>query len=72
MMQFDKYTERAQDALMRAYEILHRYQHSQADTVHLFLALLEQPDGMVEHILKALDAPIDAMRAELAKVKVAG
>jgi ATP-dependent Clp protease ATP-binding subunit ClpC len=40
MMQFDRYTERAQDALMRAYEILHRYQHSQADTEHLFLALL--------------------------------
>ena len=64
-MQFDRYTERAQDALMRAYEILHRYQHSQADTEHLFLALLEQPDGMVRHILNALDAPIEAMRADL-------
>ncbi len=65
MMQFDKYTERAQDALMRAYEILHRYQHSQADTEHLFLALLEQPDGMVRHIIDALGAPADAMRADL-------
>ncbi len=65
MMQFDRYTERAQDALMRAYEILHRYQHNQADTEHLFLALLEQPDGMVRHILNALDAPIEAMRADL-------
>ncbi len=65
MMQFDRYTERAQDALMRAYEILHRYQHSQADTEHLFLALLEQPDGMVRHILQELDAPADAMRIDL-------
>ncbi len=65
MMQFDRYTERAQDALMRAYEILHRYQHSQADTEHLFLALLEQPDGMVRHILNQLNAPVDAMRADL-------
>ena len=65
MMQFDRYTERAQDALMRAYEILHRYQHSQADTEHLFLALLEQPDGMVHHILSHLDAPVGAMRSDL-------
>ena len=65
MMQFDRYTERAQDALMRSYEILHRYQHNQADTEHLFLALLEQPDGMVRHILNQLNAPIDAMREDL-------
>jgi len=50
---------------MRAYEILHRYQHSQADTEHLFLALLEQPDGMVHHILSHLDAPVGAMRSDL-------
>ena len=50
---------------MRAYEILHRYQHSQADTEHLFLALLEQPDGMVRYILDELGAPIDSMRADL-------
>ncbi len=51
MMRFDKFTERAQDAAMRAYEILQRYQHSQADTEHLFLALLEQPNGLVPEIL---------------------
>jgi len=54
MMRFDKFTERAQDAAMRAYEILQRYQHSQADTEHLFLALLEQSDGLVPEILEHL------------------
>ena len=39
---------------MRAYEILQRYQHSQADTEHLLLALLEQTDGLIPHILRAL------------------
>jgi ATP-dependent Clp protease ATP-binding subunit ClpC len=52
MMRFDKFTERAQDAAMRAYEILQRYQHSQADTEHLFLALLEQPNGLIPEILE--------------------
>ena len=54
MMRFDKFTERAQDAAMRAYEILQRYQHSQADTEHLFLALLEQPNGLVSEILEKM------------------
>ena len=39
---------------MRAYEILQRYQHSQADTEHLLLALLEQPNGLIPEILERL------------------
>ncbi len=54
MMRFDRFTERAQDAAMRAYEILQRYQHSQADTEHLFLGLLEQPNGLVSEILEQM------------------
>jgi ATP-dependent Clp protease ATP-binding subunit ClpC len=54
MMRFDRFTERAQDAAMRAYEILQRFQHSQADTEHLFLALLEQTDGLIPQILESL------------------
>ncbi|RME82652.1 MAG: AAA family ATPase [Caldilineae bacterium] len=64
-MQFDRYTERAQDALMRAYEILHRFQHSQADTEHLLLALIEQPDGMVRQIIQHLGGDLEAMHKAL-------
>ena len=53
-MRFDKFTERAQDAAARAYQIVQRYKHSQVDTEHLFLALLEQNDGAVAHILEYL------------------
>ena len=35
MMRFDRYTERAQDATMRAYQILQRYNHNQVDVEHL-------------------------------------
>ena len=51
MMRFDRFTERAQDAAMRAYEILQRYQHNQVDTEHLFLAMLEQSDGAASQIM---------------------
>jgi ATP-dependent Clp protease ATP-binding subunit ClpC len=42
MMRFDRFTEKAQEAAMRAYEILQQYKHTQVDTEHVFLALLGQ------------------------------
>jgi ATP-dependent Clp protease ATP-binding subunit ClpC len=54
-MRFDRFTERAQDAAARAYEIVQRYGHTQVDTEHLFLALLEQQDGAVPQILEQLN-----------------
>jgi len=45
MMRFDRFTQRAQDSAMRAYEIMQRYGHTQVDVEHLFLALLEQPEA---------------------------
>ena len=53
MMRFDRFTERAQDAAARAYEILQRYGHNQVDTEHLLLALLEQPEGVIPQILNS-------------------
>ena len=53
-MRFDRFTERAQDAAARAYEIVQRYGHSQVDTEHLFLAMLEQNEGAIPQILEGL------------------
>ena len=64
-MRFDKFTERAQDAAARAYEIVQRYQHTQVDTEHIFLALLEQNDGAVPQILDELTIDVVAMRDRL-------
>ena len=68
MMRFDRFTERAQDAAMRAYEILQRYQHSQADTEHLFLALLEQTDGLIPQILETLGEDPELVRDRIDNV----
>jgi len=62
MMRFDKFTERAQDAATRAYEILQRYGHYQADVEHMLLAMLEQSEGSVPEILKTLTVDIEDMR----------
>ncbi|MFQ5576224.1 MAG: Clp protease N-terminal domain-containing protein, partial [Anaerolineae bacterium] len=68
MMRFDKFTERAQDAAMRAYEILQRYSHAQADTEHLLLALLEQPEGSVPEMLRLLDIDPETIRERIDEI----
>jgi ATP-dependent Clp protease ATP-binding subunit ClpC len=65
MMRFERFTERAQDAAARAYEILQRYMHNQVDTEHILLALLEQTDGVVQQLLERLSVDVDAMRSRV-------
>src|SRR5262249_16905762 len=68
MMRFDKFTERAQDAAARAYEILQRYGHNQVDTEHILLALLEQPEGVIPQILEKLKVDQEKMRWNLDEI----
>ncbi len=67
-MRFDRFTERAQDAAMRAYEILRRFQHNQADTEHMLLAMLEQPEGLVAEIIRSLGGDPDQVRSRVESV----
>jgi ATP-dependent Clp protease ATP-binding subunit ClpC len=68
MMRFDKFTERAQDAAMRAYEILQRYQHSQADTEHFLLASLEQSESLVTEIVEFIKIDPEMLMSSLDKI----
>jgi ATP-dependent Clp protease ATP-binding subunit ClpC len=54
-MRFDKFTQKAQEALSNAQEVLDEYNHQELDVEHIFLALLKQDDGLVPKILKRLD-----------------
>jgi ATP-dependent Clp protease ATP-binding subunit ClpC len=65
MMRFDRFTERAQDVAARAYEVLTRYGHSQIDTEHLLMALLEQPEGVASQILVQLGVDPNVVIAKL-------
>src|SRR5690606_7980471 len=68
MMRFDRFTEKAQEAAMRAYEILQHYKHTQVDTEHIFLALLQQSGGAVPQIMQSLQAPVPEMVQKLTDV----
>ncbi len=65
MNRFERFTERAQDAAQRALEILQRYGHTQIDTEHIMLALLEQPDGVIPQILEQLNVDMDQLTARI-------
>lgn len=64
-MRFDRFTERAQDAATRAYEILQRYNHNQVDTEHILVALLEQHDGQVPQMIEKMGVDPAQIREKL-------
>jgi ATP-dependent Clp protease ATP-binding subunit ClpC len=66
MMRFDKFTEQAQEAARRAYEVMQRYTHSQVDVEHVFLAMLELPEGLIVEMLERMNAPIPMLKERLA------
>ncbi len=65
MMRLDRFTERAQAAAQRAVQIMSRYGHTQVDTEHLLLALLEQPDGVVPELMTHLGADVERIKQRL-------
>ena len=65
MMRLDRFTERAQDAAQRAVEIMTRYRHTQVDTEHILLALLEQPEGVIPQILERMGVDVDQIQRRL-------
>jgi ATP-dependent Clp protease ATP-binding subunit ClpC len=65
MMRLDRFTERAQDAAQRAVEVMSRYGHTQVDTEHILLALLEQPDGVIGEILERIGVRVEDLQQKL-------
>ena len=64
----DNFTEQAQEVLRESQEIVRRYRHPQWDAEHIFMALLEQKEGVAMELLAELGAPTDAIRASLHSV----
>ena len=53
---FDKFTVKAQEALQATQDLADRHGNQQMEPVHLLLALVEQPEGVVPGILQRLGA----------------
>ena len=58
----ENYTDRAKDLMSDAQNILRRYKHSQLDTEHLLVAMLEDTDGIVTKLLGHLNTDITSVK----------
>jgi ATP-dependent Clp protease ATP-binding subunit ClpB len=64
-MNLNKYTEKAQEAIVQAQSLASEYSHSQIEPEHLLLALVKQADGVVPQIVQKLGANPRVLQQEL-------
>ena len=64
----DQFTERAMEAIQRSQQLLVGYRHSQWDTEHVLVALLEQSDGVTAEVFSEMDVSADSMRASVEQI----
>ena len=64
-MQMDKLTTKFQQALAAAQSLANRHDHQFVEPAHLMLAMLEQDDGGVRHLLAQSGANVHSLRASL-------
>ena len=55
-MDLDKFTQKAQEAIIGAQSVAGEHSHGQVEPEHLLLALLRQSDGIVPQIIQKLEA----------------
>ncbi len=66
-MNLDKYTQKAQEALMQSQQIAQDYHHQTIEPLHILLALVQQSEGVVPAIVTKLSGSTEGIRAEIIK-----
>src|SRR5579863_9067225 len=64
-MDFNRFTEKLQEAVRAAQSIAVQHGNQQVDTEHLMLALLDQAGGLAPSILNKADVRVDALRGRI-------
>jgi ATP-dependent Clp protease ATP-binding subunit ClpB len=68
-MDINRYTQKAQEAIVAAQDLARQYYHSQIEPAHLLLVLLRQSDGVVPQVAQRIGASpgllINDLEAEL-------
>ena len=68
-MNFDKYTQKAQEAISQSQQVALEFSHQSVEPAHLLLALLRQQDGIVPALVTRISGSaaglIDAVRQDL-------
>src|ERR1700728_5380821 len=64
-MDFNRFTEKLQEAVRAAQSVAIQHGNQQIDTEHLMLALLDQGGGLAPSILNKADIRVDALRTRI-------
>ena len=64
-MDFNKFTEKSQEAVGQAQALATRHGQQQVELEHLFLALIEQEGGLAEKILSRLDVDAGQLKQKV-------
>ena len=64
-MDFSRYTNKAQAAVLKAQSIAGEYHHTAIEPVHVFLGLMEQDEGLVPRIIQKIGAHPATVQMEL-------
>ena len=64
-MDFSRYTNKAQQAILKAQGIAAEYHHTAIEPVHVFLGLMTQDEGLAPRIIQKIGAQPDSVQAEL-------
>ena len=64
-MDFNRFTEKMQEAVRTAQSLALQHGNQQIDVEHLLLALLEQECGLAPSILNKADIQVDALKARV-------
>ena len=64
-MDFSRYTNKAQNGVLKAQSIASEYHHTAIEPVHIFLGLMEQEEGLVPRIIQKIGAHPASVHSEL-------
>jgi len=64
-MDLNRLTQKSQQALAAAQDAATRAGHVEVDSLHLLLALLQQPDGLVPRLLDAMGTDVEGLTADV-------
>jgi ATP-dependent Clp protease ATP-binding subunit ClpB len=64
-MRFDRFTEKAQEALISAQAVAKEHNHGQVEAEHLLLALLRAPEGIPAAVLGRVGVSVSTLRGQI-------
>ena len=66
-MNLDRYTQKAQEAILQAQHVAMQFSHQNIEPAHLLLALLQQEEGVVPAVVTKISGSVAAIREDVEK-----